>query len=356
MWILVEKICHFRHGEEVKILHVILTHDMGGSERYAAELATLQANAGHSVRVLVRPQVQGKGIRTLLHQPVQVAELGRWFQTWHLRKHVQHFAPDVIHAHLGKAARLVGRAGFKVPTVATLHLNYQAKNYSKLGGLIRMAEWQAADMQSYAGLSTTIGGWSQPLRPVTDAEKVSFRQAHHIPITATLVGAVGRLHPYKGFDTLINVFAQSAPATAHLVLVGEGDDRARLQALIAASPAAKRIHLAGFVADMAVVYRAMDVMVSASHSEAFGLTLVEGMFGGCPIIATATQGACAVLAGQPATLVPVGDAAALGAALAEALANGTPKRVKYPLDAFLADKQAQKVEAFYKKVIKATIE
>ena len=100
----------------------------------------------------------------------------------------------------------------------------------------------------------------------------------------TIVLAVGRLVPYKGFEHLIRAM-ESVAAT--LVIIGSGPLRQALQRLIE-DCRLSRVHLAGHVEDLTPYYHAAEMVVlpSVSRAEAFGLVQLEAMAAAKPVINT----------------------------------------------------------------------
>lgn len=109
-----------------------------------------------------------------------------------------------------------------------------------------------------------------------------------------LIGSIGRLDPVKGFDTLIEAMARlrddaRVPET-HLVIVGEGPERAALEQRIARLGLGDRVSLLGQRADTPAILGALDVYVCSSIAEGIALTLLEAMAAARPIVATAVGG------------------------------------------------------------------
>ncbi len=98
-----------------------------------------------------------------------------------------------------------------------------------------------------------------------------------------MVGSVGRLHPTKGFDVLIQA-AAGLPAAVQVVIHGEGDERPSLEALVRDLGLEERVRLPGFAADLDEAFRGMDVYVQPSRAEGFGLGVVEAMTAGLPVV------------------------------------------------------------------------
>jgi len=128
------------------------------------------------------------------------------------------------------------------------------------------------------------------------------------------IGIIGRLSPEKGHDVFLRaaeIVAQEEPR-ARFIIVGEGELRRDLEARAARSPIAARVVITGFIEQMADVYRALDVVVSASHLEAMPRVILEAMAMGRAIVATAAGGTTDLVRdGETGFLIPPGDAQAL---------------------------------------------
>jgi phosphatidylinositol alpha-1,6-mannosyltransferase len=106
---------------------------------------------------------------------------------------------------------------------------------------------------------------------------------------ALIVGRLAADERYKGHDALIDVWPQvlqSIPA-AGLMIVGDGDDRPRLEARVASLGLASAVHFAGRVSNAALegFYRAADFFVMPSAGEGFGLAYLEAMRAGKACVA-----------------------------------------------------------------------
>ena len=152
-------------------------------------------------------------------------------------------------------------------------------------------------------------------------------------------------------DVLIDAFRAHAPDDARLVVLGEGPQQSELRQRIAGDP---RIRLLGFQDDVRGHLAAFDLFVSPSREESFGLSILEAMAAGLPILATATDGPRELLRGSPAELVRPGSVLALGQALARACvahSAGTLARPRYALQAFDQASGVAQVSDFYTQVL-----
>lgn len=314
---------------------------MAGSERYCVDLANRQAELGHEVHVAGDP---ASPLRHALAPTVQFHGLSRLFRGWRLRRLIARLRPEVCHGHLSRACKALGRAAGSHRTVATLHVGYKRHQHARLDGLICVNHAQAARINDYAGTVRIIGNW-QPASPAS--APAGIRAELGLAPHTFLVGAVGRLHASKGNDVLIEAFRATAPADAALVILGDGPERKRLEQLRGGDD---RIHFAGHRSVVHGCLRELDLFVSPSREESFGLAIVEAMSVGVPIIATAAEGPVEFLRNQPAVLVPTGSITALAVALKQAHAQfraGRLGRVNYDLSFFDPAARVANIMDFY---------
>jgi glycosyltransferase involved in cell wall biosynthesis len=173
-----------------------------------------------------------------------------------------------------------------------------------------------------------------------------------------LVLSVGRLSPEKGHAHLLEAFATAFPPSgppARLVLVGDGPERAGLEARAARPDLAARVHFEGWRDDPHVALGAADLFVLPSLREGLPLALLEAMAAGVAAIATNVGGVPAAAHGV-ALLTPPADAPALAGALASLasdpkrrgeLARAARERVRADYD---ADRQVRRLEGLYRLV------
>ena len=134
-----------------------------------------------------------------------------------------------------------------------------------------------------------------------------------VPRDARVLLAVCRLEPQKGIDVAVRAL-EEIPG-AHLVVLGEGPQRAELERV-----ADERVHLPGRVPDVAAWLLRADVLVHPVRWEGFGLAVLEAMLAGLPVVATNVS-SLPELVGDAGILVPQDDASGLAAAVNRVLAD-----------------------------------
>ena len=135
--------------------------------------------------------------------------------------------------------------------------------------------------------------------------------------------AVGNLRWQKDFPTLLRAFRHllDKGCDAELVILGEGPDRALLTGIVQSLDLTRRVTMPGFTPNTAAYYATANLFAVSSRSEGFANVIVEALSHGLPIVSTnCPHGPAEILNSEDiGSLVPVGDAVDMAAALGAAL-------------------------------------
>lgn len=313
---------------------------------------------GVCVRNLVNAAVLA-GYRVTVASPATgdlaawVAERGATWQRLEMRRsphladakammHVRRLARShaLVHLHSSKAGA-VGRIALaslgrrRPPSVFTPH------GWSWLAGgwlspLYRLLEWMlhpvttavvAVSEEERAAGRAALGPRAGRIRVIpngVDATKFSPYGRTATRTDDPLVVSVGRLSHARGPDVAVAALALMRTPSVRLRLVGEGEDRARIEQQVRALGVADRVELVGFRADPAPDLRAADVVIVPSRYDGMALVLLEAMACGAAIVATRVPGTSAL--GGAGVLVPIGNPASLAAAVDALLADPARSR------------------------------
>lgn len=180
-----------------------------------------------------------------------------------------------------------------------------------------------------------------------------------LPLSAPLLGSVGRLTRQKGFDVLLHAFSQvlARHPDAYLLIAGVGPEQESLRHTIAELGLVDRAILAGSRSDVEELLRIMDVFVSSSRFEGLPAVILESMASGTPVVATKTSGTVEIVRdNDTGLLVPPEDPEALAAALhamltsperAKAMASNAERMVR---EEFSFEAAARRHEEVYRQV------
>lgn len=146
-------------------------------------------------------------------------------------------------------------------------------------------------------------------------DRRQFLHGWGLPEDALLVGTVGELTPLKGPEEFLRAAARIAQQYPNTYFVIAGIDhspgnknRALLAQLIEELNLSHRVRVVGWLEDLAQLYCALDVFVSASHTESFGLAIAEAMASSTAVVATETAGAKEIIQdGVTGLLIPIAD-------------------------------------------------
>jgi phosphatidylinositol alpha-1,6-mannosyltransferase len=164
----------------------------------------------------------------------------------------------------------------------------------------------------------------------------NFRAKLAIPMDVPMVCAVGRMIEVKGLHILAaaaQTFLVSHP-TAHLVIAGDGPERAKIESFSSGS-VRSRIHFPGAIAreEIAELLADADLFINPGiidrngRAEAFGITTIEAMACGLPVIASRVGGIPeTILDGVTGCLIPPADVARLAAAIENLLDDATLRK------------------------------
>ena len=150
------------------------------------------------------------------------------------------------------------------------------------------------------------------------------KRALGFPVDSYLIGGVGRLSPEKAFDAQIRALHTllQRGLNVNLVVIGEGGDRTRLEALAKELGVADRVKLPGWQSDVRSYFEAMDVFALSSLREGLPNVLLEAMALEVPSVATRIAGIPRLIQdGQNGFLIEPGDLPALTSSLHSLLTN-----------------------------------
>jgi glycosyltransferase involved in cell wall biosynthesis len=226
----------------------------------------------------------------------------------------------------------------------TRHWTKRVSGYRLLGdaaGLVANSEWTASlarDIMRELGVQTPppvaaidLGTDADQFNPSRNSGRLRARLG--LGADPVMI-SVARLVPHKGQDIAIEALAALTPElpNLHYVIVGKGDDHARLRELAAAMDVADRVHLVGQLndADLAEAYATSNVYVGLSrldqeiNVEGFGISFAEAAASGLPLVAGDSGGVrSAVRDGETGFVVSPTNVAAASEAIARVINDGS---------------------------------
>ncbi|MFI7437978.1 glycosyltransferase family 4 protein [Micromonospora haikouensis] len=234
---------------------------------------------------------------------------------------------DVVHAHGLRAGLVAVLARPAAPLVVTWHNAVLARGLR--GGLSRLAErvvargarvalGASADLVERAAAlgaaDARLAPVAAPTLPAPRRRPAAVRAEFAVAAGQPLILSVGRLHPQKRYDVLVDAAARWRGRTPPPVVVIAGSGPAYLPLAARISAARAPVTLLGHRTDVADLLAGADLAVVTSDWEARQLFAQEALRAGVPLVATAVGG-LPELVGDAAVLVPPGDVDAVDAAV-----------------------------------------
>lgn len=281
--------------------------DDGGLETHFLELTNGLAGRGDQLTAIAHERY-ADGLRDEVRfKPLDLARGRRNpLLRRRLRQLVAAAAPDIVHGQGGKAAALLAATRPSGRWVGTVHnVKKDLSAYRAFHAVIGVSAG-VLDRLDHPRKHVVYNGVQPPPAPLGADE---LRRRFAIPRQRPVTLATGRLVAAKGYPRLIDLWDDSL---GHLVILGDGPQRAALTALAAGKPVA----LPGFQADVRALMGAADLMVFASQREGFSYALAEALRARLPVVSTPVPGAREVL--PPSHLAaPAGLRAAIALCLAD---------------------------------------
>lgn len=279
---------------------------------------------------------------------------------------------DIVHAH-GLRGALIGvlaahRAG--VPSLFTAHNLVPRSGLLQRSVLALIGRHASAVLAVSEAVAATLKEFGIPAEKITvipngvdladfDApvEAAQLRAQFGVPADVPLILAVGRFASEKGFDVLIDAFAQmqAQGSSARLMLVGSGPLEEELRRR--AASAEDRIVFAGQQANVAPFLHAADLVAIPSRQEGQGIVALEAMAARKPVVASRVGGlAETIVPEETGLLVPPEETTAWADALAGLLqdrakreAMGAEGRQRVEKE-YTAVQMVRRIEAVYERI------
>lgn len=301
----------------LRITEVVTTDVFAGTERYVADVSRELSRRGHEVTVVggdPAPMIRATGpsVRWLPGASTRAA----------VRSLARGGARDVVHSHMTKAdfVALATAPATRGARVSTRHITVP-RGYSpaarRIAPLVRrslstelaVSEWSSQQLEHPADAVVLNGVASVPDSTVTRERLVVVAQ---------------RLAPEKDTTTALGAFAMSGLAGHgwRLQIAGSGVEEPTLRRLATAHGIAANTDFLGWVDDVDDLYDRAAILLAPAPTEPCGLTVIEAMAHGLPVVAAAAGGHLETV-GQhhDAALFPSGDVRAAADQLARLAAD-----------------------------------
>jgi L-malate glycosyltransferase len=366
----------------VRILQISSAVNFGGGEKHFVDLCKGLTGKGHEIFTGVRPNADWlERLSFLPPENIFKLPLRNSFDVFSARRIagiIREKEIEIVHAHLARdypIASLAIRFAANSRLVLTRHVLFPIKSFQKFA-LSNVARVIAVSSAVEMILQKTfpaekivsvpngieIEKWAQANRQQL---REAFRFEHDIPFDTFLIGTIGELKPLKGQEDFIlaaQIVAGKFPES-RFVIVGKDNSfdqnfRRKLKRMVKVFGLEEKILWLDWVENTGEILHSLDVFVSASHSESFGLSILEAMASGVGIVATKTEGAKELIEpDKTGKLVAVENPVEMASAVCEFLED-TKKREAFGKNAqekakerFSLEKMIDETERIYNEVL-----
>jgi len=332
--------------KKIRVAHIVPMLSPGGAERVAVHIVKGLNRQRYEPVVISYTGRLGCDLDRLLEEAgIRVHYLGKrpgfdYRMYYRLPRVLKECRPDIVHTHLHVLRYLLP---FLLPLnkISVLHTVHNLaereieprlrwlQRYALNHGVVpvAVAEEVAVSLEHLYGIQRCrvisngipTDRYSRPEIP-----RKEWRQIEGFGENDVLFVCVARFSPQKNHALLLKAFRQG-PASepkAHLVLVGEGVLRERLEEQAKKLGLSGRVHFLGLRTDIPEVLGAMDVFVLSSDYEGNPLSVMEAMASGLPIVSTAAGGVPGLFeSGKEGLIVQPGDVQGLSNSMSFLLRN-----------------------------------
>ena len=321
----------------MKILNVVTSLRFGGAERLIEETAPLLKSRGCFLDVCIFDGGETPLKRSLTDKGINIISFGKKKNIYRpsiffkLLKLMRKY--DIVHTHNTSPQFFAALAGLfcRCKLITTEHSTSNRRRnywlfeildkwmYEQYDRIVCISDATKESLTEYIGSVKTkaiVINNGIDVQKFKSAVPLSLSEVNTKKFVVTMVSG---FRYQKDHDTLLRAMSYLNKDKYEIWLVGEGDRRSVIVDLIRELNLSQNVRLWGSSDDIPSIMKSSDVIVQSSHIEGFGLTAVEGMAAGKPVIASNVPGLSQVVYGA-GFLFPEGDAKAL-ASLIEMLSE-----------------------------------
>ena len=361
----------------MRILQISSARHFGGGERHFVDLTNGLVERGHEIFIAAIPQspilTELPSAITATAFELSASNIANAGKALALRRFVRDREIQIVHAHMARdyplAALAVGRSG-KPRLVITRHVLFPMSNLHRITRR-RIARVIAVSQSVAASLKEQGIFREEQIAIVPNGiDLARFHVSSERNATGKLrVAILGELTPNKGqieFVRAAQIVANEMPNVEFIIAGRDNSDNGAyardLKQLIETTSLGDCIQLVEAKIDVAEFLSTVDLLVSASRSEAFGLTIIEAMAAGVPVVATATGGASEIISeGKTGRLVDIDSVPELAAEILRLLQNPQERRNisdiarQMVAERFSVQRMVSETEVVYAQILEAHI-
>lgn len=303
----------------MKTLHIITSLELGGAEKLLLDLIPTQKKQGIEVELLVLDTKGEKFLEEYKKRDIKVHTLKAndkfsLKNPFEISKIIKDNRFDIVHAHLIHAQIWTSVARYlnkKVVYITTEHSTHNRRRekwiykfldkfiYNSFDKVIAISEATARELVKWVGLNIKkieIIPNGVSLRSFMG--KAKERKGNNLIM-------VSRFHPSKDHLTVVRAM-EKLPKNYTLTFVGEGETQETVKREVLMLNLGDRVQFLGYSNSVPALLKRSDIAIQSSNFEGFGLSALEAMASGTPIVASDVEGLANVV-GDSGLLFKLGD-------------------------------------------------
>lgn len=322
----------------MKIVHIILTTDFAGSERYVLDLINYQSKKNNCYLILNFNSTQNQLIKNL-DPKIKLYRFNFFLKKIRINYLLKKLNPDIVHTHLGEASKIVIKKKFKL--IATSHVNFKYNHFKNHDGIIvSNSEEEKLVKKKFLKKIKKIYLWTTVKRRESE-KKNNLRSKLNIPDNSFIFGCLGRFHYVKGFDIAIKAFKKANLKNSYLIIAGKGHEKYL-------KFSKNKIKILEHQENLDCFFNTLNCFVLPSRWESFGLSLLEAMVFDLPIITTINVGNKEWINNFKVKTFESENFIDLSIKMRDQIHN--EKKIKYNLKYFDYEENCKKIYKFYDEV------
>ncbi|MGL6064070.1 MAG: glycosyltransferase [Fusobacteriaceae bacterium] len=292
----------------MKILHIITSLELGGAEKLLTELIPLQRLQGHTVELLIL--YDRHKVFDMPYKCCKYNSKTSILNVFEILKEIRKGKYNIVHSHLVHSQIWTGLASLmdfsrKRSYVTTEHSTSNNRRekliykyldkfiFSRYKKVICISEAVKVSLINWLGIKNPKKkyviiengvniDYLRQLKPIS-------RENFNLKNEDIIITMVSRLEKAKDHETLLKAMTL-LPKIYKLLIVGEGEREAELKELVKNLKIEKRVQFLGMRQNIGEIFKTSNIAVQSSYFEGFGITAVEAMACGVPLIASDVPG------------------------------------------------------------------
>ncbi|MGL5174804.1 MAG: glycosyltransferase [Cetobacterium sp.] len=295
----------------MKILHIITSLELGGAEKLLLDLIPAQKRQGADVELLVLDtngekfleEYEKRGIK--VHR-TKINNRMSFKNIFEITKLLKSQKIDIVHAHLVHSqiwtsfARYFNRSIIYVTTEHSTHNRRREKKvykyldrfiYNSFSKVIAISEATARELIKWTGISL------KKIEVIPNGVSLRAFMGKQKERKGNNLVMVSRFHPSKDHITVVRAL-EKLPKEYTLTFIGEGETEEAVKREVLMLKLEDRVQFLGYSNSVPALLKRADIAIQSSNFEGFGLSALEAMASGTPIIASDVEGLANIVSGS----------------------------------------------------------